>query len=1303
MRTSRYIKTILGILVILAIVGGIGFGISYIIQNQKPAIYFITEMGDPVEDLYADKGTVVTLPQPNPVDGYQFEGWYYDSNHTNKASNTMSMPNNKTMLYAKWSIKSYTLTFDYNDGITKEAKLVRQYGAIEDVSLYAPYDATLGYNCVWKKIVGNDAITVDLTKKVEFTENMTFRRFEEPKTYPIKFVYLDEEFTEVELEQTTEVEFNSYFNISDIDGSRNGYTFENWKLADDTIVNNSTLLDGEFPGLASLNEIKLIGQYRKNQYKLYFTDEVGNQLKGYDIEYLSGVSTDILDEINSNTSLIKQHYNLTGWQLNTTGVDFNEFIMPYYDVELSPVYTAKQYSVRFYTIFNEEIEIFKDVLTYNESLDGVVPNDALIQQKIDSDAYKLDKLQIDTTVMDLATFYDTYTNIEGDLNIQIILNKFKLFVNYYSNQITLYKSVKIEKGLPVVLPADPPVADAPTPKDVGSNAVFGGWILGSGAIFDEDYNLDNLTDDIMVYADWYEESKTLWQYKISSNNYYITGFTGQAEKIATPSKINIGTVADPVLVDVYGMGSIGVAGMIPVSGLTNKSILITNNVRHIAEEAFYNIQGLKVKFSKGTYQDASLTISEYAFASSIMDDASQYSISEIRLPARLTSVDEKAFYNAKDLLSITVDSTCLGFTSIDGVLYEVNGDELTLVVYPRMKTDEEFTLPANCSAIGNYAFYYLNTNNNSYVAKLIKVITPEDSILESVGDYAFQGNPQLQLFDATTATDLTSIGAYAFECLFSENNSYEQYGVLIPSKLTAIGDAAFKKTVYIKDLKLDLTNLNSIGVSAFEECAHTIGYNNTVRSISLGGNITKISDNAFLDCKLEITVVSGNKISEIGATAFMNVKFVTAVFDNLITSISTGALHNVKASELTLNIATIPASMLTNAVINKLYLNNVATIESNGLYAIDVDEIVMLENCTITTIPASCFNENTFLVKITLPNSVTIIDNGAFNGCTSLTTVNLPDSIEKINQNAFNGCNKLNNLDFGDSLKSIGLGAFQYCTSLTELVFPNSLETISGSAFMYCSNIKNITFPKYIKSIGSYAFQDVAITNVKFHCTETLFGHAFVGCTQLKNVTITANLIQGNAFADCTNLSSVSIVLENSATLYANIFANCDNLRYVILDGVVPKLEKHANYNVYAFHDDTHGNLLTNVKIYVANKANYLANSIMDTYYSEMLEQVTISDGMVINSGKLLRAYDATTITLDNTITSIDIDAFGGCSSLTKIQITSNTLIQLDGANDLFATVDLDNLVIEVPSALYDSYIADANWALYKDYIQVAV
>ena len=63
---------------------------------------------------------LVVMPEPPTKTGYEFKGWYYDQNFTNKFDNE-NIKNfdqkNAVNLYAKWEKINYTITYYLNDGI----------------------------------------------------------------------------------------------------------------------------------------------------------------------------------------------------------------------------------------------------------------------------------------------------------------------------------------------------------------------------------------------------------------------------------------------------------------------------------------------------------------------------------------------------------------------------------------------------------------------------------------------------------------------------------------------------------------------------------------------------------------------------------------------------------------------------------------------------------------------------------------------------------------------------------------------------------------------------------------------------------------------------------------------------------------------------------------------------------------------------------------------------------------------------------------------------------------------------------
>ena len=151
---------------------------------------------------------------------------------------------------------------------------------------------------------------------------------------------------------------------------------------------------------------------------------------------------------------------------------------------------------------------------------------------------------------------------------------------------------------------------------------------------------------------------------------------------------------------------------------------------------------------------------------------------------------------------------------------------------------------------------------------------------------------------------------------------------------------------------------------------------------------------------------------------------------------------------------------------------------------------------------------------------VTYIDNSAFMFDTYVKKVTLPDTITTLENTAFLWAKTLTSVKLSKNLTTIGAAAFKECINLTSIEIPSGVKKIENGTFFHCRSLKQITLPKNIKSIGVQAFQN---------------------CTELKNVTIQSKEIDSigeMAFSGATKLKNITIKAENltSKKLSKNIW-----------------------------------------------------------------------------------------------------------------------------------------------------------------------
>ena len=88
------------------------------------------------------------------------------------------------------------------------------------------------------------------------------------------------------------------------------------------------------------------------------------------------------------------------------------------------------------------------------------------------------------------------------------------------------------------------------------------------------------------------------------------------------------------------------------------------------------------------------------------------------------------------------------------------------------------------------------------------------------------------------------------------------------------------------------------------------------------------------------------------------------------------------------------------------------------------------------------------LLRVSIPNSITIIRASAFSNCRALQSVSIPNSVKSIGKDTFNNCYALQSVSIPNSVTTIGNYAFNYCHA-SEYDFSkfSKVPTLGTSAF----------------------------------------------------------------------------------------------------------------------------------------------------------------------------------------------------------------------------------------------------------------
>ena len=216
------------------------------------------------------------------------------------------------------------------------------------------------------------------------------------------------------------------------------------------------------------------------------------------------------------------------------------------------------------------------------------------------------------------------------------------------------------------------------------------------------------------------------------------------------------------------------------------------------------------------------------------------------------------------------------------------------------------------------------------------------------------------------------------------------------------------------------------------------------------------------------------------------------------------------------------------------------------------------------------------------------------------------------------------------TVTSIAESGFYLNENITEVTIPNTVTSIGDYAFYYCSSLASFSVPASVTTIGSTVFEFCSIPTFTFEASNTAITcNSGIPCTNhlylyrdvnrggyelttgaIKALTIGANVttIYTNMFNGCTLLSSIDFSEATGLTSIGdNAFINCGN--YIPTEpgeATVPNLTTI----------DLSNTKVTSIGQYAFNACSKL-----------------------------------TTISLPNTLQTINDGAFNGCSSLTSFSV----------------------------------------------------
>ncbi|MDE6661123.1 MAG: leucine-rich repeat domain-containing protein [Anaeroplasmataceae bacterium] len=377
-------------------------------------------------------------------------------------------------------------------------------------------------------------------------------------------------------------------------------------------------------------------------------------------------------------------------------------------------------------------------------------------------------------------------------------------------------------------------------------------------------------------------------------------------------------------------------------------------------------------------------------------------------------------------------------------------------------------------------------------------------------------------------------------------------------------DGNIPETVMYKGHTYIVTRLNAT-ISEFDE-------------LIISKNIKEISNNA-LDNVQKVVVSEENPYFIIKDDLLYNKDFTTflriadkaqatnlrsLVIDYRVQEIAFGALSEFRYLQ-SLTLPFVGASIHDNSNTHFGYIFGASSYMANSSNVPTTLQTVVITNDS--KIDSNAFYNCSYIMFMTISNSVEGIGFGAFTGCSKLLELKLPfvgasrsDAENSYLGYIFGANSYTKNKSFvpGNLRKvavtdgtAIGFRAFSDCTSIAEISIPDSVTIIDAYAFENTSWYKNQPDGLIYAGKVAYEYKGTMPQNTSIIIKEGTKGigtHAFSNCTGLVSVSIPDSVISigSGAFRGCTGLTDISIA--NSVTSISDYaFYECSGLLRVTI------------------------------------------------------------------------------------------------------------------------------------------------------------
>lgn len=834
------------------------------------------------------------------------------------------------------------------------------------------------------------------------------------------------------------------------------------------------------------------------------------------------------------------------------------------------------------------------------------------------------------------------------------------------------------------------------PQFFGADIVASDWY--TDANLTRAYTFGAASADVTLYASYYTRG-------LEFSGSTVTQYNGESANVVVPNRVNgtpiaqIGSRAfaekdNVITVDLpAGIGVVGAAAFYRCRYLT--SVNLSNRAVQLGANAFFgctrlvsygDITGVRAipeglflgceKLTAITLSSSATSVGAQAFADcallkemTIPDGVTAVgdglfdgcvSLEKVALPASLATFGTDVFRGCGKLTSLSLAATNANFKLIDGGLYR-GGNELLFYAGGA----EEYRLPEGVRKIAAGAF-----DSNSTVKSIV--------IGNASADLACGAFSGIKSLESLSVPVLGGTGclAYYFGASAQETAAYSAYipaslrSVTLTGSPTSVSDYAFIGAVGLEEVK-GLENVTSVGDYAFAYSG--------LCTFDVSARLTEIGNNAFAGCSsLTEFRMSGS------STAF---------------SVHDGCLYNGAGTKLLF----VPSAKTTVSFPS-----------------------------TVTEIATAAFADSA-IETVAVPDTVTFIDYAAFRGCGSVRELTVPfigngkdvtymayifgtvfheeqDTDE--DGNSYLNATLSREAPLPGGLKKITVTraypvipnfAFAFFTGLEEVVLKGDITQYGAYSF-FNTSLKSADLSK-VTSVGDMAFRMTSLTELSFPATLQTLGYGAFGLLRdVERITFAENSvlteIAPQAFAAYTATAQ-----DEGVAFYSAVASRIE------IPASVQKIGSNAFYGVGMDYNYDSSSNWANVGFSVSFAASSALKEIGKEAFSHTgLTSVTLPTTLqTVGERAFADCSDLERVvfgsaTGNSALKTLGKLCFEGCTALKSVTMYVNRVVAMekDGENDVFYGASED-FAIYVPSGVVSDFTADDNWSKYTSRISAVV